>query len=418
MAINLEQLREAVGRNAAIRRAQRLQPVGGRGDKIFPPTYPGEGNAPVRHAFETRRIDGKDVLCVLIDSVQSQANRMEEALLGVVRSDAIQLPLLAVDFTGKKASLRIEGSNKDAKVTFGSGTEYDLSEVGEITSLDAPHRVFDAIIRDSELDGRRFDETEIFASLLKAKPQFALPLFEINPTALLFGAWHSTGKGGAIGAKFARCIVSEIVGIGVGVDAQTKQWDGKKVSSRIDPLGIRADARVVGGPADWTIARTKGEKSVRPSEINHSNIRPQVTPGGVTIDYALHTAVVSCAGLRRLRFPGTEDETAARVVLAALALVALAAQDRAGYALRSRCDLVCEGDAPFKIVHPDGSTEDFNIDADSAATLFMDAVAHAKAAGFPWREQPIKLVPQRRLVELVALSRAKALAGESEGESA
>jgi hypothetical protein len=42
MTISLEQLRTAVGRDAAIRRVQKLQPVGGPGDKIFPPTYPGE----------------------------------------------------------------------------------------------------------------------------------------------------------------------------------------------------------------------------------------------------------------------------------------------------------------------------------------------------------------------------------------
>jgi hypothetical protein len=34
MTISLEQLRTAVGRDAAIRRVQKLQPVGGPGDKI------------------------------------------------------------------------------------------------------------------------------------------------------------------------------------------------------------------------------------------------------------------------------------------------------------------------------------------------------------------------------------------------
>ena len=53
-----------------MRRVQKLQPVGGPGDKIFPPTYPGERrNDPPRHVFETRRVAGKNALCVLIDSV-------------------------------------------------------------------------------------------------------------------------------------------------------------------------------------------------------------------------------------------------------------------------------------------------------------------------------------------------------------
>ena len=66
MSINIEQLRIAVSKDAAIRRVQRLQPVGGPGDKIFPPTYPGERRTdPPRHVFETRRVGGKNVLCVL-----------------------------------------------------------------------------------------------------------------------------------------------------------------------------------------------------------------------------------------------------------------------------------------------------------------------------------------------------------------
>lgn len=37
---DLAQLRHMVTQDAALRRRQRLQPVGGKGDKIFPPTYP------------------------------------------------------------------------------------------------------------------------------------------------------------------------------------------------------------------------------------------------------------------------------------------------------------------------------------------------------------------------------------------
>ena len=129
-----------------------------------------------------------------------------------------------------------------------------------------------------------------------------------------------------------------------------------------------------------------------------------------------HTAVVSCAGLRRLRFPGTNADIAGQVVLAALALVSLVEQDQAGYALRSRCDLVCVGKAPFEIVHPDGATETFEIDIVTAGKMLKDSVAFARKQGFPWTTEPIRLLPQPRLVELVALSRAKALAGESESQ--
>jgi CRISPR-associated protein Csb1 len=73
----------AVCEDAALRRRQRLQPVGGKGDKIFPRTYPpsdemkrllGDRSAPPRHVFERRRVDGTEVWCVLVDGMQKPAS--------------------------------------------------------------------------------------------------------------------------------------------------------------------------------------------------------------------------------------------------------------------------------------------------------------------------------------------------------
>jgi CRISPR-associated protein Csb1 len=258
--------------------------------------------------------------------------------------------------------------------------------------------------------------SEIGLRLQTANMRSATALFEVSPNALLLGAWNSTGEGGGLGAKFPRCIVSEVVGVGVS--------EGKRTGSRIDPLGVRKDVPVFQSAAGgWTLdeqaAGTKPKK-LRPSEINHGNIAPSVVDLGVTIDYAMHTSVISFAGLRRLSFPSdaqrpdTARDDAARAVLAALGLVALSEQDRAGYALRSRCDLVPERHVPFELVHADGSTEPFDLDPDGAVVLFDAAVRQARGHGLPWRTEAIRLTPQPRLVELVALSRQKALAGEAD----
>lgn len=66
---------------------------------------------------------------------------------------------------------------------------------------------------------------------------------------------------------------------------------------------------------------------------------------------------MSFAALRRLRFGGAHRDTAARALLAALGLMGLGEQDARGYALRSRCDLVCAGRAPLELVRPDGVTQ-------------------------------------------------------------
>ena len=389
MELTLQALRDAVENHAAIRRIQRLTPAGGPGDKVFPPTYAGLGDKPC-YITEQRRINGADVPCVLLDSVQSQANRLEEALLKAVRRGLFKLPYISVDFSGQKGANQIE-----------------IGDLGEVTSLDAPHRVFDAIIRDSQLDGTKFTDTDYYRELVLAKPSMALPVFKWSPTSLIFGAWNSTG-GAGLGARFARCLVSEIV----GVNAVT----GHRGAVRIDPLGIRADVKIVGGPIDWRIARDDEKTNLNPSKINHSNILARYGIGGVTIDYAVHTVVVSCTGLRRLKFADSaiRDEAAGRALLASLALLAIVLQDSEGYSLGSRCDLVSDRTAPFEVVRHDGSSEQFGLVLEQALDLFSQSVEEARNAGFPWETEPIRLKPQPRLVELVALSRARALKGEPE----
>lgn len=93
-------------------------------------------------------------------------------------------------------------------------------------------------------------------------------------------------------------------------------------------------------------------------------------------------------------------------------LVALAEQDARGYALRSRCDLVCDGRTPFELVHPDGSVEPVEITRDSARALYAAAVEAARKAGFKIAAEPIRLTPQDKLVEIVKKSQEQALEGK------
>jgi CRISPR-associated protein Csb1 len=433
MVVTLEKLRTSVANAAAIRRVRKLQPTGGPGDKIFPPTYPGDRggrNVPARHVFERRRIGGENVLCVLIDSVQSQANRLEEALKAARETGALSFPMITVDF---------------------SNTE--VADIGRITTLDAPHRVFDAIIRDSELNGVRFRETEQGRRLIQATVHDARAVYELSPTTLVFGAWNSTGEGGGLGAKFPRCVVSEIIGVGVATDTEplldrrTGEVDrnppsGKRTGSRIDPLGTVRSVRIykrAGTDGDWTVIESEAEKGKsgpvlytgkkgtgeagRPSLINHGNIKPSVDPLGVSVDYALHSIVLSFAALRRLRFGGGSGASAAdltaQTALAALGLAAVTAQDRNGYFLRSRCDLVPEANSAlgFELIDANGNIEIVDLDFDQVARLAAKAVRAAKAAGLGWNEEDLLLKPQAKLVQLVSASRELALQGKAEEET-
>ena len=90
--LTLNELSAAVaGSAAAFRSITKLQPVDGEGGKVFPATYAGGA-----YATERRTLDGAIVDCILIDSVQSQANRAEEALKTAIERGRTKLPLIEV----------------------------------------------------------------------------------------------------------------------------------------------------------------------------------------------------------------------------------------------------------------------------------------------------------------------------------
>ena len=383
-AMDISALREFTRSSAALRSRAMLAPVGGADDKIFPPTYEGG-----RYATETRRVDGAPIDCVLLDSVQSQANRFESGLQDALDRGRIAIPCIRVDFSADLAR-----------------------KLGVITSLTSPHRCYDAIIRDSALKGTPFPKSDVGQALSAARPSDATPLYRYCPTALLFGAWDSTGARGGMGAKFSRAVSSEIVGIGATL--------GVRTSSRIDPLGVRREVGVVidgDNPGEWRLAGDGEKGAKRPSEIVHGNIAPTIeeSRGGVTLDRVEQTWVLSLPALRRYRFPldgGYDDDRdlAARTVLVALALVARVLARDNGLFLRSRCQLVpVPGGVPLEAVAADGTTEPLEEPTTEAAIeLLAEAVEAAARHGLHWDAQPIKLEPQERLAELVRHSFALA----------
>lgn len=394
--IMLEQLRSFVAGDAvAIRGRARLVPAGGDGDKVFPPSHSVKSGT--RYAFETRRIKERDVPCVLLDSVQSQANRMEEALQALWADRRIALPIIEVDLSTV------------------------APEVGRVTSLTAPHRIADALLRDSTIGGALFRQSDIGRSFTDATPRNASALFKVCPTGLVFGLWDSTGPKGGLGSKFARALVSEVV----GVDAQP----GVKTASRIDPAGIvtkAAEVLVAANPNEhWTIdpEQAKKEKGKplrlgdgRVSEVNHSNIPPSIDrdAGGVTIDHALHTVVLSLAALRRLSFG--EGDIAARTTLAALGLLAVVAAESRGHDLRSRCLLVPKQDGALKLeaVQRDGAVQPVSLDLETSIALFNSAVAalpNSLRFDKPAGEPLATLTPSPKLAVLLRRSRELAATG-------
>jgi CRISPR-associated protein Csb1 len=417
--LTFDALRNALGGSAAaFRMTLRLEPVS---PKVFPPTYEGG-----KYATEQRIIGGQKVPCVLLDSVASQANRMELALQEAWSGGEIKLPVVSADFSA------VENPG-----------------VPKVTSLQAPHRIVDAILRDSTVsNGKKrikFRDSDIGKQLNQLSAGYATPLLKYAPHSLVFGMWDSTGPRGGLGVKFARAVVSEIIGVNA--------VPGVVIGGRLDPLNIRkASATLYKTEEGWTLdenlALKKGKEPIKlgttekkkgdgsPAEANHGNIPPSlvyandrdenghlVPKGGYTIDYAEQTTVLSLPALRRLRFPvesdkksSPESDTTARTYLAALGLLAATLAAEAGHDLRSRCILRAADAITWTLLGKPGEPDmPFTLLKDDAIKLYEDSLSAVQKAKLPIELEEIILTPTDDLVTLVKRSMELAAVETEEG---
>ncbi|MGH3764345.1 MAG: type I-G CRISPR-associated RAMP protein Csb1/Cas7g [Pseudonocardiaceae bacterium] len=420
MTLSYDRLYDAVTRGSVgLRSRLELEPLGGPGDKIFPPTYGTSESAETRYAVEERTVPGPDgpttVVSAVLHSVAGQANHQEGALLDAVRSGSLSAPVTSVDFAGR-----------------------GLFGIDRISDYEAPHRIFDALLRDS------FDGDDLFRhgptgrAITEATSRNASALFHHSPHTLVFGGWDSTGPKGGRGAKYERALTSEIVAHGV--------QRGVKTASRIDPVGVEIKAGPVYESADalgWTLdehdaVKEKnqaklyargGDRPGRPSLLNHGNVTPSIDAkaGGITAERIVGTTVLSFIQLRRLCFPTTTAgepiaadqraaaEGAARTALAALGLAATVLGYEQGFDLRSRCVLVPRDKLRFDLVGRAGAVETIEIDGAAALELVAEAADRVAALQLGWRSSEMSLRPSDRLVELIRRSQDVAAAGQGDG---
>lgn len=393
---------DALAAAAALRMNLALEPIDGPGGRVMPPTHPEArkvGNASATgHVVETYHEDGRSLRRVLVDSIASQANRHEAALVTARRSGRVGFPDLKVDLTGTAAPMP------------------------ELLVSELPHRLADAIVRDSEVGNTSFGHSGLGHAILTARMDDLSPILEASPTTLLFGAWFSQWKR-PDPLRLQRLVTAEIW----ARDAVL----GRRVGSRIDPLGItRLDLFETEG-GDWTADEAKakrdrkgspvrytiGREAARPSNLNHGNVAPTVEDelGITAASYDLRWAL-SLAALRRLSFGGegttreARRETAHRY-LVALALAARALADEAGYALRSRCDLLRAGPHEVEAVRVglDGlAAEAHALVVDDALAALKRAAAEARDVGFHLDEslgEDRTLRPKEALRELINKSK-------------
>jgi len=376
----------AVAEASAIRVEVRLKPASVDG-LVYPPTYE-QG----QHIFRPAWINGEKREAVLLDSVQSQANRVEMAILDAHRRKRINYPDI---------ELRIKANTGEESYSV----------------LELSHRVYDAVLRTSTVEGIPFDKSPIGQAIYSARIEKASALYTHAPLILAVGGWDSHGGEGPLVAKLPRMLTSEIVGL----DALPVQ----KAAVKFDPMDIRKDAGPLYISKDpdrlWEVDQDKAKqtsKKYNPSDKGFGSV-PSLSNQGAVITEAVQTSVVSCAAGRRLRFEredGSYEEQrdrAGQTAVVALALFGLIAQMESGYDLRSGCDLFPVHEPKLEVI---GRTlEDINthpITATEALKALEQALIDAEKQGLKWRKEKVMVEADDRLITLVERSRK---AGKMEG---
>lgn len=281
----------------ALHRTENLVPIEGRDEPFFPPTFAVSGK---ETPYATDKLaDGTTV--VLVDSVGSQANRMEPLFL---REDLKSLvPQIDIRYADKKEG--IEGS---------------------VSLLEAGHRLGDALVRCTTLadEARRAFEAQQRGD--------AEPIAKLAPTSLVFGVWDSRETG----TKVPRIVQSSI-----------RAWDISELRRSAQyfppvdykPLGV------------LTEKEDDGKSDV--AKRGYGAVPARDNPGGVVAHGGIRrNTTVNLVALRRLDAEGVAE---LRRYLLGLALIA--AGEPQDPFLRQGCVLVpdLEEQSSWTLVRRDGS---------------------------------------------------------------
>lgn len=367
-----------------IRLSVALQPVAG--NVVYPPTFAPPESAPRgTTAGHNWRPDGS----VVLDTPQSQANRIEDAILQAMRAEVLAYPDIRLEIPGE----------------------------GTISVLELSHRAYDAtLFHGLDANETPFRHTPVGQSLVNATPTNATAVFEHAPVQLLVGAWDSHGGRGVLAAKFQRILTGEIVGLG----AQPIQ----RTATKMDPLDIRRDAAEMFAHADadigWTLDPEQAQRDERnkpvarkASETGLGNT-PSTTDRGALISSARHDLVLSATAVRRLCFPDPETgaldpvrDRAGQDAVIAFGLYTISLLLDSGYDLRSGCQLVPAEEPQLELI---GRTLK-QIERASLAQArgwFDEAMKNAAKHGLVWRKDPVILHASPDLAAVIAKSRALA----------
>lgn len=315
---------------AALVAQEYLVPVEGKDGVLFPPTFAAAENSKVfPGGYNIDDLGGGNNVC-LVDSVGSQANRIEPIF--ALPTYAALIPQIVIAAGDKQINL-----------------------------LEAGHRAGDALVRCTEL------QNDLQAAFVALKAGNATALTKIAPTSLLFGVWDSRDTQ----AKSPRLLSSCIRAFNVSRLTRSAQYN---------PATDYVEEGLLEETEDKDALKSYSERGFRhvPASASHGGI---IANGGIRRDVTLQLAA-----LRLLRAEDEPSTNRLRAYLLGLALVAFTKPVN-GY-LRQGCTLVLDGEKPptRKAVYPDGRRED-------VAITHADALEFASQAAKKFGVGASKTVP-------------------------
>ena len=272
----------------ALHLRQPLMPVEGLGSPIFPPTY-----ADVGYNIDELS-DGTKI--ATIDSVGSQANRMEPVFLSAKAGEAENprarlVPQIDITYGNKKS----------------------------VSILEAGHRLGDAVVRSTALKDRARETFEAFLDRGDAAP-----LAKLAPTSLVFGVWDSRDTL----AKLPRIVQSTIRAEDVEVLTRSAQYNPALDYAELEVFSEKDKEKQQGDPKSPLAKR--GFVHV-PAVKTHDGI---IARGPI-----LRSVTINLIALRRLE--GENGQALRRYILGLSLVAATASMD--GF-LRAGCLLTLDPD--------------------------------------------------------------------------
>jgi len=312
---------------AALVIREHLMPVEGIDGVLFPATFAAGDGFPGGYNID---IDASGKSVCLIDSVGSQANRIEPIFMQE------QYRRLVPQFVIKAGE-------------------------HQVNILEAGHRAGDALLRCSELQDAL---QEAFKSLLKGNAE---PLAKIAPTSLVFGVWDSRDTQ----AKLPRIVASTIRAYNVRKLTRGAVYTPPVDYSALDVFSEEEKAKGEGNKKSPLAQRGFVHN---PASGSHGGV---IADGGIRRD-----ATLGLAALHLLHVGDDKQKTLLlRKYILGLSLVAFTAPP-VNY-LRQGCMLVIDPEQPreFVEVYPDGKRKPCDVTHKEALSFAIEAAGEFETAG-------------------------------------